>query len=558
MAASVGPTMAIGHVLARVWLLAAVLGLALAAPSVLEAQADVDGQVRAIAAQLRCPVCQNLSVADSPSELAREMRNLIREQLQAGETGEEVKAYFVTKYGDWILLAPRPRGLSLLVWVGPFVGVVFGLAVVGLAVRRWARRPAVPEPVRAEPALIERVQREAFEETDLEAVAEDLSPVELERNRLYVALRELDFDYRCGKLSEADFVAIREQYEARAAAVLGALEQARAAMPSSPDTAAGGSPAPDTASAVRISRLHRWKLAATAGFVLVFGLTLGYFLAASLRPRMGEQDTLTGDFLTGTGPGGIMPGSRGPGRDVATLLASGRTAFQRQDWSAAIDSFKQVLALDADNSETHTFLGLILLHAGHADDALLAVEHVLDKDSRYPFALWVKGLVLFEGKQDYARAIEAWERLMAQPLSETDADNVARAIVEARQRLAAQPAAPRRSAERSTIAGTVVLAPALRAQIAPSAVLFIIARRGDGPPVAVKRIPNPAFPVTFSLGPEDRMLRDRPFEGELMLVARLKRDGAAGPPAPGDLEGRLDRAVQVGQHGVRIKLDKAY
>lgn len=431
--------------------------------------------------------------------------------------------------------------------------------------RRWARRPAVPEPVRAEPALIERVQREAFEEADLEAVAEDRSPVELERNRLYVALRELDFDYRCGKLSEADFVAMREQYEARAAAVLGSIEPASVAMPSSPDTAADQPSAPDTAraaplppSGARLSRLHRWRLAATAGFVLVFGLTLGYFLAPSLRPRMGEQDTLTGDFLTGTGPGGIMPGSRGPGRDVATLLASGRTAFQRQDWRGAIDAFKQVLALDADNSEAHTFLGLILLRAGDPDDAFLAVEHVLAKDSSYPFALWVKGLALFEGKQDYARAIEAWERLMAQSLSETDANNVARALVEARKRLAGQPGAPRPPAERSTIAGTVVLAPALRAQVPRGAVLFIIARRGDGPPVAVKRIPNPAFPVTFSLGPEDRMLRDRPFEGELMLVARLKHDGAAGPPAPGDLEGRLDRAVQVGQHGVQLALDKAY
>lgn len=108
------------RVRAPVWLLAGVLGLALATPSPVWGQADLDEQVRAIAAQLRCPVCQNLSVADSPSELAREMRNLIREQLRTGKSGEEVKAYFVTKYGDWILLAPRPRGLSLFVWVGPF------------------------------------------------------------------------------------------------------------------------------------------------------------------------------------------------------------------------------------------------------------------------------------------------------------------------------------------------------------------------------------------------------------------------------------------------------
>ena len=195
--------------------------------------------------------------------------------------------------------------------------------------------------------------------------------------------------------------------------------------------------------------------------------------------------------------------------------------------------------------------------AGHVDDALLAFDRTLARDRNYPFGLWAKGFALFEGKQDYSGAIRVGETLMAQPLSETDADRIAQMLTEARKRLAAQgrPAgAPAKSA--GTITGSVTLAPSLRAESTANGALFIIARTGDGPPLAVKRIPNPSFPAVFSLGPEDRMLRGAPFEGEVTLVAHLKRDGAAGPSRLGDLEGSPERnPVRVGVAGVRIVLE---
>lgn len=120
--------------------------------------------VREIASGLRCVVCQNLSVADSPSETANQMRAIIRERLTAGETPEQVTAYFVDKYGVWILLAPPKRGFNLLVWVVPFAGLALGLIVVAVVVRRWSRhatpettRPAVDEAMRA------RITREIAE-----------------------------------------------------------------------------------------------------------------------------------------------------------------------------------------------------------------------------------------------------------------------------------------------------------------------------------------------------------------------------------------------------------
>jgi cytochrome c-type biogenesis protein CcmH len=96
--------------------------------------------VQAIASQLRCVVCQNLSVADSPSEMAGQMRDLIRERLRAGDRPEQVMAYFVQRYGEWVLLAPPARGLNLVLWLAPFAAVVAGLALVLTLARRWRRR----------------------------------------------------------------------------------------------------------------------------------------------------------------------------------------------------------------------------------------------------------------------------------------------------------------------------------------------------------------------------------------------------------------------------------
>lgn len=118
-----------------------------------------DQQVYEVAAQLRCVVCQNLSVADSPSEMASQMRALVRERLAAGDTPAQVRQYFVERYGDWILLAPPRRGFTLIVWLAPLVAVLVGVVLVALLLRRWTsrRRPA-PPPVDA--AMSERIRRE--------------------------------------------------------------------------------------------------------------------------------------------------------------------------------------------------------------------------------------------------------------------------------------------------------------------------------------------------------------------------------------------------------------
>jgi cytochrome c-type biogenesis protein CcmH len=123
---------------------------------------DLDDRVREVTSELRCVVCQNLSVADSPSDLAREMRNLVRELLQQGKSPEEIKAYFRSRYGDFVLLEPPKRGFNLLVWGLPFVALLLGAGGVYLVARRWAERgqQAAPPP---DPAYAERVRRELRE-----------------------------------------------------------------------------------------------------------------------------------------------------------------------------------------------------------------------------------------------------------------------------------------------------------------------------------------------------------------------------------------------------------
>lgn len=106
------------------------------------ADSALDAQVRKLASELGCPVCQGLSVEESQAELSREFKALIREQLAAGRTPAEVKAYFVSKYGEWILLQPEAKGFNLLVYVLPVVALLAGAGLLVARVRRWTRVPA--------------------------------------------------------------------------------------------------------------------------------------------------------------------------------------------------------------------------------------------------------------------------------------------------------------------------------------------------------------------------------------------------------------------------------
>lgn len=124
---------------------ALVVALQLVAAPPRAAADDVDAQANQVAKELRCPICQGLSVADSPTELARQMRQIIRTKLAQGESREAVIQYFVERYGEEVLMAPPARGLGLIAWLVPVLALLAGLAMVGLALRSWLRREPTAE-----------------------------------------------------------------------------------------------------------------------------------------------------------------------------------------------------------------------------------------------------------------------------------------------------------------------------------------------------------------------------------------------------------------------------
>jgi cytochrome c-type biogenesis protein CcmH len=105
---------------------------------------QLEALAREVSGQLRCPVCQGLSIQDSPADLAVEMKNLVREQLAAGKTPAEIKAFFTTKYGEWVLLEPKAAGFNLTAYLLPIIAVLGGGVVVWRAVRRWTTAPSTP------------------------------------------------------------------------------------------------------------------------------------------------------------------------------------------------------------------------------------------------------------------------------------------------------------------------------------------------------------------------------------------------------------------------------
>jgi cytochrome c-type biogenesis protein CcmH len=103
-----------------------------------------EARVQALGKQLRCPMCQGLSIADSGSSAARAQMDKVRELVAAGQSDREIRSYFVARYGEWALLEPPAEGMNLLVWILPGLLLLLGLSAIARVVGR--RRPGAPLP----------------------------------------------------------------------------------------------------------------------------------------------------------------------------------------------------------------------------------------------------------------------------------------------------------------------------------------------------------------------------------------------------------------------------
>jgi cytochrome c-type biogenesis protein CcmH len=123
--------------------------LALVGVSAFAADVKEDPLERAmlsIAQELRCTVCQNQPISESEADLARDMREIIREQLVAGKSRQEIIDYFVARYGDYVLMKPPYQGPGVFVWIGPVVLIALLATGAFVYLRRRLHVPLPPPP----------------------------------------------------------------------------------------------------------------------------------------------------------------------------------------------------------------------------------------------------------------------------------------------------------------------------------------------------------------------------------------------------------------------------
>jgi cytochrome c-type biogenesis protein CcmH len=101
----------------------------------------LEARVMEVAAELRCLVCQNQTIADSHADLAVDLRNQVREMLRRGESREQIVAYMTARYGDFVRYRPALKETTALLWFGPGLLLVGGLVVLVVVLRRRARLP---------------------------------------------------------------------------------------------------------------------------------------------------------------------------------------------------------------------------------------------------------------------------------------------------------------------------------------------------------------------------------------------------------------------------------
>ncbi len=126
-------------------------------------ETKVDEQVREIAKTLRCTVCQTENIWESGAPLAHQMRDAVRERVIQGQTPDQIRAYFHSRYGDYIMMEPPKHGLNWLVWAGPFLLLLLGGLMLYRELGKWVSGTPAPPPETPEP-LDEKARRRIKQE----------------------------------------------------------------------------------------------------------------------------------------------------------------------------------------------------------------------------------------------------------------------------------------------------------------------------------------------------------------------------------------------------------
>lgn len=117
---------------------------------------EIEARMLKLAADMRCLVCQNQSLADSHSDFAADLRQEMREMMKQGKTDEEIVDFMVARFGDFVLFRPPMKSTTVLLWFGPFILLLLGGTVLIISLKR--RRQRIVEAPLSAPDL-ERAER---------------------------------------------------------------------------------------------------------------------------------------------------------------------------------------------------------------------------------------------------------------------------------------------------------------------------------------------------------------------------------------------------------------
>jgi cytochrome c-type biogenesis protein CcmH len=142
-------------------------------PDEILADRTLETRARELSRELRCMVCQNQSIDDSDAPLARDLRILVRERLQAGDNDRQVLDFLVARYGEFVLLKPRFTWHTALLWIAPILILLAGLVAIGSALRRRGALPAAAPLARDEERRLKEIlgATQRRDETDPTRVA---------------------------------------------------------------------------------------------------------------------------------------------------------------------------------------------------------------------------------------------------------------------------------------------------------------------------------------------------------------------------------------------------
>ncbi|MBI2340800.1 MAG: cytochrome c-type biogenesis protein CcmH [Deltaproteobacteria bacterium] len=94
------------------------------------AKETTEDRIQRLGGELRCPVCRGVPISESPAALAKEMMDTLKEQAEKGKSDEEILKFFEERYGEWVLLKPKPEGMNLMVWILPALALVGGAVFI--------------------------------------------------------------------------------------------------------------------------------------------------------------------------------------------------------------------------------------------------------------------------------------------------------------------------------------------------------------------------------------------------------------------------------------------